>query len=488
MKKKQGFLFLTTGTVIGAIINFAYSVISRRYVAPEDLGIFSTCMIVESYLSYLQLGSINAYNRDLPQLLGAKKTEEAKNLKSSVFTFLVIVYGVILVLGTLFFTVIYPNFFGKELSIQYTVGYVATIFATVLSIFYTFGMNTARIYNRFNFSAVVELIGSVIGVGVGLCAIILLHKTGKEYYGLYVRSILMYAVPLLLYIGSFKGVRLHFDFKLIKPVIVSGIPLLVNSFIWTIVTSIDKFVILYFLDETALGNYTVALLGFSTLVIIPKTISNVYYIKMNELYGATGSVEKLIEYAKKSTLINSVITCFTSICAFYILPIFIRYLMPNYSQGTVSAQIIIIGVAIYASTFSFGHLFTVLKKNTQLILNSVLLCVFNAVFSTVLVILFGADINNVAIGTALSYALYSLLLIIRLRQLFGSDMKSMLRNSWLAVLCGIVPCLGFYVLSLVIGLSIYIAFAAAMLVMLALLAVFYHSDIKDLLTKKTTIL
>ena len=98
MKKKQGFIFLTAGTVICAIINFVYSVLSKRYVLPEELGIFSTCMIVESYLSYLQLGSINAYNRDLPQLLGAGKTEEAKNLKNSVFTFLLVVYGATLVL------------------------------------------------------------------------------------------------------------------------------------------------------------------------------------------------------------------------------------------------------------------------------------------------------------------------------------------------------------------------------------------------------
>ena len=488
MKKKQGFLFLTAGTVVGAIINFVYSVLSKRYVAPEDLGIFSTCMIVESYLSYLQLGSINAYNRDLPQLLGAQKTEEAKNLKNSVFTFLVVVYGAALVLGTLFFTVIYPVFFGKTLSGQYAVGYIATVFATVVSVFYTFGMNTARIYNRFNFSAVAELVGAVASVAVGMVAIILLRRSGLEYYGLYVRSILMYAVPLLLYIGSFKGVRLHFDFKLIRPVIVSGIPLLVNSFIWTIVTSIDKFVILYFLDETALGHYSVALLGFSTLVIIPKTISNVYYIKMNELYGATGSVEKLIEYAKQSTLINSVITCFTSICAFYILPIFIRLVMPNYTQGTEAAQIIIIGVAIYSSTFSFGHLFTVLKKNAQLILNSVLLCVFNAVFSTALVLLFGANINNVAIGTAMSYALYSILLIVRLRQMFGSNLKSMLRNSWLAVLCAVVPCLGFRFLSEWLGFSIYAAFAAAMVVMIALLWIFYHKEIKELVTRKRSLL
>lgn len=488
MKKKQGFIFLTAGTVLCAIINFVYSVLSKRYVLPEELGIFSTCMIVESYLSYLQLGSINAYNRDLPQLLGAGKTEEAKNLKNSVFTFLLVVYGATLVLGTLFFSVLYPIIFGEELTFRYTFGYIVTVVATVFSIFHNFGMSTARINGKFNFSALAELVGSVVSVAVGIVAIILLRRTGYEYYGLYVRCILMYAVPLLLYIGSFKGVRLKFDFKLIKPVLLSGIPLLINSFIWTIVTSIDKFVILAFLDTTALGNYSVALLGFSTLVIIPKTISNVYYIKMNELYGATGSVEKLIEYAKHSTLINSIITCVTSICAFYILPIFIRIVMPGYTEGTAAAQIIIIGVAIYSSTFSFGHLFTVLKKNAQLIMNSVLLCVFNAVFSSALVLAFGADINNVAIGTALSYALYSILLITRLRRLCGSDLKSMLRNSWLAVLCAIVPCLGFYFLSVWLSFSVYIAFAASFIVMLALLAFFYHNDIKELITKKRGLL
>lgn len=480
-------MFLTAVTVLAALINFIYSLISKRYVDPTDLGIFSTCMIIEPYLTYLQLGSMHAYNRDLPQLLGAKKMQEAQNLKNSVFTFLLVVYGTVLIIGTLFFIVIYPHIFAKELSAQHTVGYVTTIFVTVIAIFYSFGMNTARIYNRFNFSAIVEFVGAIVAVGVGLASIILLRRNGLEYYGLYVRSVLMYAVPLILYMGSFKGIRLRFDFKLIKSVVVSGLPLLVNSFIWTIVTSIDKFVILYFLDETMLGHYTVALLGFSTLALIPQTISNAYCMKMNELYGATGSTEKIIEYAKQSTLINSVITCFTSICAFYLLPIFIQTVMPNYTEGTEAAQIIIIGVAIYSSTFSFGHLFTILKKNAQLIVNSILLCIFNAVFSTVLVLVFGANINNVAIGTALSYALYSILLIVRLRQMFGSNLKSMLRNSWLAVLCAIVPCLGFYGLSTLLDFSIYIAFAASLVFMIALLLVFYNQDIKDLITRKKSL-
>ena len=81
-----------------------------------------------------------------------------------------------------------------------------------------------------------------------------------------------------------------------------------------------------------------------------------------------------------------------------------------------------------------------------------------------------------------------ILLITRLRRLCGSDLKSMLRNSWLADLCAIVPCLGFYFLSVWLSFSVYIAFAASFIVMLALLAVFYHNDIKELITKKRGLL
>ena len=209
---------------------------------------------------------------------------------------------------------------------------------------------------------------------------------------------------------------------------------------------------------------------------------------MNELYGKTQDVYQLIEYAKKSTFINSIITCMTSLVAFYFLPIFIELVMPKYAEGTNAALIVIIGVAVYSSTFSFGHLFTILKKNTQLLINSSLLCVFNAVFSVALVLFFGNNINNVAIGTSLSYAAYSVLLILRLKGLFKFDLVGMLKDSWLVVLCAIVPCIGFYFIGVLLRWNIFVSFACAMGASVVLLFVFYGKRIIRIITRKEDLL
>lgn len=471
MKKNQGFFLLTASTVIASVINFIFSIVSKRYIPPYEYGVFTACTILESYMGYLQLGSINAYNRDYSQLLGAGKNEEASKLRNSVFTFICLIYGFFFIVLELFFGLI----MGKTLEPLYLYGYMISVVIACLAQLESFEMNTVRIWGNFNFSAVVGLIKAVVPFIIGFAAIFYVGS-----YALYVRLFLTYLLGVILYSKSLKGIKFSFNIKQIVPIVLSGLPLLINALIWTVVQSIDKFVILGFMDETTLGYYSIATLGFSTLVIIPQTISNVYYIKMNNLYGRTNDVPALIDYAKDSTFVNSLCTCFTAIVSFYLLPIFIELIMPKYAEGTAAAQIIIIGVAIYSSTFSFGHIFTILKKNKDLLTNSILLCVFNAVFSVGLVLGFGKDIIFVAIGTSLSYALYSVLLVLRLHKMSKAGIMSMLRSSWLVVLCSIIPCVGIYFLFKALNISIYWGFAVALLTTALLIFIFFRKELMRL--------
>ena len=260
--------------------------------------------------------------------------------------------------------------------------------------------STVRMQGKYNKSALIGFIRTVLAFGIGAAFIKLFG-----YYGLYAMMISSAFLGIVFfYKDAFKGVKLDFDFKYMKLMILGGLPLLINSLIWTIVQNVDKHVIqLFFKDpEDALGIYTVPTMGFTTMVLVPQTISQVFYIKISHLYGANKDEQELLDKAGHFTCLTSLISGAACAFVFYIMPIFVGVFMPKYTNGNVATQILIIGVAIYSTTMLFGNIFSVVKLNKSLIANSVALCIFNMIFSSALVLFIERSVNMVAIGTGLS--------------------------------------------------------------------------------------
>ena len=168
------------------------------------------------------------------------------------------------------------------------------------------------------------------------------------------------------------------------------------------------------------------------------------------------------------------ITGAVAVIGFYVMPVFVKLIMPKYVDGIFPAQILLIGVAIYGSTMLYGNIFSVMKWNKDLIVNSIILCIFNVVFSTTLVLLLGREINNVAFGTAISYAAYSFLLLARLSKKFDTSIVGLLMAGWWPLLLTVVPAILLYILLP----NIFVGFAIAMILLCVEAIYFYKRDRK----------
>ena len=81
--KSADFILVTLSTVTCSAMSFVFSVYNKRIVATYPLGIYSTCLLAQTYMNYAQFGVLNAYNRDYPQALGRKDYAEANRLKNT---------------------------------------------------------------------------------------------------------------------------------------------------------------------------------------------------------------------------------------------------------------------------------------------------------------------------------------------------------------------------------------------------------------------
>ena len=83
--KENGFFVFAS--LLTALIHFVFTVYQKKYILPIDMGIYSSCTILQTYLIYLQLGSLNSFNRDYPQIVVNGSEDDKKKYNNTTFSF-----------------------------------------------------------------------------------------------------------------------------------------------------------------------------------------------------------------------------------------------------------------------------------------------------------------------------------------------------------------------------------------------------------------
>ena len=431
IQKGSEHILFVGATILSAGLHFIYSIYVKAYVKPLEYGMYSTCLLLQTYMAYLQLGSLNAFNRDYPQLIGAKKTDEANKYRNTVFSFILIAYSVCLIVATIGIILI-----GKEKGqdSKLIIGFILTAMLTSITVFENYGNYRCRIEHGFKYPSLVTIL-ELISIPVGL---IIVPKIG--YYGIYITSIVAMLIGIILYFKpSFQDFRFMIDKSLLKMILISGMPLLINGLIWTVVNSIDKFVILGFINTEALGIYGIAQNAFSYMVLIPSAMSQLFYVKMGKEYGASGDINVLNEVSMRFSTVLAAITSLIALIAYFFLPVLVNRFMPSYNNGVQAAQILILGLSVYAATLINGNILTILKKNGALLFNSILMCIFNVSCSVGYVVALGATIESVAFGTATSYIFCTLIIVYQVHKHAKCKMWTIFRSSVVPVFISILP-------------------------------------------------
>lgn len=457
-------------TVISAAVRFLYSVYVKANIEPLEYGIYSTCLLLQTYMTYAQLGSLNAFNRDYPQLIGAGDKEKARKYRNTTFSFLIIVFGVATLVITVFLLAI-----GHGNDSRYTYGLILCAVITTVAILENFLASRVRIDGNFRYTSFV-LVAELLSVLIGF---LMISRFG--YYVLYFVTIGSMIIGILLYYK--KGIadlQLSVDRQLLRIIIISGMPLLINNLIWTIVNSIDQFVILGFINTEALGIYSIAQMAFSNIMLIPSAMSQLFYVKLGKVYGANKDIKELNDIAVKYTLILALVVSYIIIGVYFFIEPIVIWLMPKYADGVRAAQLLLLGLAVYSPTIVSSNILTILKKNAALLRGSIYLCILNIVCSALLVMLLGAKIENVALGTAISYLIRTVILVYQLKHNAETDVRKMIWVSIIPVLISVGPGIVIYQ----VIPNRFVGFAIAVCIALIMIGALYGKNVKALLKGK----
>ena len=429
-------IFYISATIASAGVHFVFSIYVKAFVSPLEYGMYSACLLLQTYMSYLQLGTLNAFNRDYPQRVGAGEKEKCEQYRNTVFSFLLTVF---LLAGFLAIGIVLIVSKVRCIDVRYTIGLILMVVITIDTKIENYGSYRCRIDKGFkyiSFTISAELLSVPI-------SFFLVRDVG--YYAIFINSILAMIIGVVFYYNSsFKDFKYVLDKELLFSIVKTGMPLLISGLIWTVVNSIDKFVILGFINTEALRVYGIAQNAFTYMILIPTAMSQIFLAQMGKEYGRREDVNVLSAVSMKFSAILAAVTSMIALIAYFFLPVLVDSFMPSYSDGVAASQILILGLSIYAATLINGNILTILKKNGALLLNSVLVCLFNVVCSIGYVFVFGSKIESVALGTSTSYIFCTFVIIYQVHKYAKADIGLIIKASVMPVCISLIPGIVFF--------------------------------------------
>lgn len=401
----------TLCNLIAVALGFVSSFSIRHYLGPFSMGLYSELMLGLQYAKFHHLGVMNTLEREIPFYRGKKDSSRVEEVKKTSFLF--IVSSSLIISGILAFACLIDHEYQTALFLVAMLISVETgvsFYETLLQSYKQFKVWGTLIV----FSALIDLILKLFFVSqFGLHGLLFsMILTGFFTWVLYLKwgeHSIDFTVP--------------FRFKEMIRLVKVGIPLLVFRLLYSLSSSIDRFIIMIFLGRMALGYYSVVTMVSNCFTLIPKFSFKTFFPHIMETFGRSGNVHSLKEYL---IIPHQVLGCFFAVLlgiCILTLPFFIHTLLPRFEQSIFASQIIVIATFFSSFIYTWNMLFMVLYKQKQL---ATLYGIGTAItFVTNLFFMFFIEksIEGVAYATLLSQILFTSFLIIRGYQHYSQKVK-----------------------------------------------------------------
>lgn len=389
------------GVAIPMVINFLITMLYAAYLEPGEFGILNvyltTIQIIYSLtISVFQTACLRFYT------MGEHKTEEefvSSYIFANIITTLIIVP--ILIIVSLFL-----NF-----------NWWIVVISVGLNGLFQFFCNYFRVINKAKEYNLMRMVSSILGLGL----LIVVSRVIKP---------LSFVWPLLVVFGSYGVVSFYellrvkdnisirkLSLVFIKKSVIYGFPLIGVSILSYVVASSDQYLILYFLGESAVGNYslgyrlvdalTVNLLTVILLVMTPELN------RQHDLNGANLSQEVLKNMISAAIWIILPLSFAIIVYANYI----VSYIFPAYTGAAHIMRLV-----IFASIFHGIAMFTckgleLIKKPKYVFYSLLVAAIINIIYNLIFIPVYGIDAS--AHSSLIAYIVYNLLLLIFTRRFYS---------------------------------------------------------------------
>lgn len=358
-ESKKTATFYTASSLLKSAINIFAGFLVLRWVSPTDMGIWQWAMIFNAYAQILNLGIPTGLNRELPFLQGAGKHSEAENLAASAQLFSILCaafsFLTLLIIGIAMFI----N--GSDTKTLFAIIGVGLIIST--SFYNGYLVVLFRSNAAFNKLSKVYLLEAVLLIGL-LPLIFLFNFLGLVAY--YVIG----AVFLAILTHAYRPVRVRGIFNLQQLLHLGkiGLPIFTLGYLQGISKTFPKLILLNLGGKALLGLYSPVYAIVNAMMLIPKSLTQFLYPKMNYRLGKTNDPRLLWPMITKTSIYLFVFFFVAFIPIWFLLPYAINHFFPKYIESTLACQIALLSGLINASFVGIHALNSVKAFKERLIL------------------------------------------------------------------------------------------------------------------------
>lgn len=394
-------LSYSASTYISQAIGMISSIWVASKLGPENFGIYNAILLVLSYAAYSELGVLSAMGRDLPIYLGQNDTRNAMAIEGAARFSTTL--GAISASIFIFFISFSPSF-----SIKMSFGLKIMSIVVILQQLYTYHRTVLRCKNKFLELSQQQIIYSAITTLFAIIFVMFSDFKGRLYAALIAQALILFYAIYRNPWEIMPKLNLNYSWKLMK----IGLPILASGFIISLMTSIDRLMIITFINATQLGYFGLSIMLISIISLIPAMASQVLFPRINFHYGKTGNnILELKSFVTKPPLILSAILPFVIGPIFLVLPFVVTTFLPAFTQGVTSARIVSLGIYFYGILGLTDYFLVTTGKLKIYAIFGIVALILNICIDYILIKM-GFGIIGIAIGgTLFTYFLYSTIVI-----------------------------------------------------------------------------
>lgn len=405
----------SSGMYISQLLNMIRGIIVAKMLGPSLLGSWSAVRLIFSYGGSVHLGTIHGMSKLVPYLRGKGDFIEAEELKdTSFFTTLlasscyIIIIAVIDSLGL---------FGGSRVE---KVGIIIMALGVLIYQYFNFHLAVIRIKHDFKLASQSRVLYSLLNT---ILSIFLVYMYGL--YGAFA-SFLISILACAYYVNRYTPERFGLKFRPQKIIrlIKTGIPIELVGMVYMIFMTADKLMILKYLTKTELGLYNLALTFNLIIYFVPTAISQVIYPRILEKYGENNKHNDLIKYFTQPTLVIAYLIPMLIGIIYLSCRLVVEVLLPDYISSLGAVYILLCG-SFFLSLVHTTNNYLITKNKEKYILFTQGFSIVITVSLNYIFIKMGLGIIGVAMGTAITYFIYSTILLILVYQ----DQKLLLKQT-----------------------------------------------------------
>jgi O-antigen/teichoic acid export membrane protein len=346
-RKRRTIITYTSGSLFNSFAQIISSIIILAYVGPDQIGIWNTIILFQTYSLFLQAGVMNGLNRELPFYLGRNERNFAESLSATALFYFLIAIGLCAITGVLLFILSDGD------SEYFTKTFIVVIIITLTKFYEDYLTSTYRSDNAF------EKLARAYWLRGVFLLISILFVISWGYNGYLLRMVLT-SFLFTIFLHRIRPIKVTPSFRkenfllLLKV----GLPIFSLGYLLTVSGTLDRALLVKKAGFVVVGYYSLALMVYNAFKTFPVSLANYIYPKMSYEYGQNNDPKNLSEKSLKINALVFVIMLPIAILGYFVLPEIIPLLFPQYTEGVRAAQILLFAAVFSGATIGVNVLWS----------------------------------------------------------------------------------------------------------------------------------